>query len=257
MENINEIYSKWYTNIYDRMEEFREDVDLYLDMVGDKPVNILEAACGSGRILVPLAEAGHTVSGFDRNDKMLELIARKSSLSNLNCRQMDAIEGDWGSDYDIVIMGGNLLLNVEGVLPYEDIQRLFISKAAKALKTGGHLILEFGLFAHPEKIFAPNEGRLIYEGADASGVYGKFFVINTSYDSATQMASGSRRFDFTMPDGETASVYQTWAKHVPTLTQVHRWLRESGLEVEEEYGDFRRNPISETTDHAILWSVLK
>ena len=51
--------------IYDRTEFQRDDVALILDLIGDHERRVLEPFCGHGRILIPLAEAGHTVVGMD------------------------------------------------------------------------------------------------------------------------------------------------------------------------------------------------
>lgn len=47
------------------------DTAFYLDRLSDVTGPILEPACGSGRALVPLAQAGHAVSGFDTSPEML------------------------------------------------------------------------------------------------------------------------------------------------------------------------------------------
>src|SRR5215218_11514137 len=51
---------------------FMEDIELYLrlaEVVGDP---ILELGCGTGRVLAPLAAAGHRVTGVDRSRPMLD-----------------------------------------------------------------------------------------------------------------------------------------------------------------------------------------
>src|SRR5918997_6900728 len=51
---------------------FSDDVELYLrlaDVVGDP---ILELGCGTGRVLAPLAAAGHRITGVDRSRSMLD-----------------------------------------------------------------------------------------------------------------------------------------------------------------------------------------
>src|SRR5215216_3132795 len=51
---------------------FRDDIELYLrlaEVVGDP---ILELGCGTGRVLLPLAAAGHRITGIDRSRPMLE-----------------------------------------------------------------------------------------------------------------------------------------------------------------------------------------
>src|SRR5918994_6332077 len=51
---------------------FSDDVELYLrlaEVVGDP---ILELGCGTGRVLAPLAAAGHRITGIDRSRSMLD-----------------------------------------------------------------------------------------------------------------------------------------------------------------------------------------
>ena len=49
------------------------DIDLYLDLLHEARVRgpVLELACGSGRVAVPLAMAGHQVTGLDLSTAML------------------------------------------------------------------------------------------------------------------------------------------------------------------------------------------
>jgi len=48
------------------------DLDLYLALARRTGGPILELAAGSGRLAVPLAEAGHRVTGVDLDPAMLE-----------------------------------------------------------------------------------------------------------------------------------------------------------------------------------------
>ena len=43
-----------------------------------KPKRILEAGCGTGRILIPLVNQGHTIEGFDLSKNMLNELHRKT-----------------------------------------------------------------------------------------------------------------------------------------------------------------------------------
>ena len=47
------------------------DTAFYLQRLADIDGEILEPACGSGRMMIPLLEAGHTVTGFDLSADML------------------------------------------------------------------------------------------------------------------------------------------------------------------------------------------
>jgi SAM-dependent methyltransferase len=55
----------------------KDDIPFYLDYASKINGDILELACGSGRITIPLAKAGHEVWGVDISDAMTELFRKK------------------------------------------------------------------------------------------------------------------------------------------------------------------------------------
>ncbi|HEY9219892.1 MAG TPA: class I SAM-dependent methyltransferase [Phenylobacterium sp.] len=59
------------------------DVPFYLERLKSVGGPILEPACGSGRMLIPLMEAGHEVEGFDPSDHMLENLRRNCAARGL------------------------------------------------------------------------------------------------------------------------------------------------------------------------------
>jgi len=131
---------------------------------------------------------------------------------------------------------------------------LFIQKAASSLKVGRHVFLDVGMFSQPEVIFSKAEGRVIFEGTDSNGVYGKHTLIGDGYDIASQVAFGRRVTELIMPDGNKEIIKEDFAKYIPTLDQVHGWLEDSGFKIIYEYGDYTRNPISDKTYKAIIWA---
>jgi SAM-dependent methyltransferase len=68
-------------NDYDRIApfydvehaRFDEDVDLYMNFAELRGGPLLELACGSGRLLLPLAHAGYEITGVDTSASMLDL----------------------------------------------------------------------------------------------------------------------------------------------------------------------------------------
>ncbi len=252
---LQEIYDRWFADLYELEETETEDVLLLLSLLGSKPLKVLEPACGSGRIIVPLAKAGHQVHGFDLDVTMLLKIPDLAKgLTNATYASMDAFTGDWGSDYDAVVLGGNLMINIESDLPYQKAQQLLIQKAADCLKPGGHLFMDFNLYSRPEEIFSKNDGYVIFEGTDSRGVSGKLTVIGDSYDTVTQMAAGRRRIELRMPDGSLEVLHETYQKHIPTLENVQHWMKDAGFVTEYEFGNYQREALSENTVRCILYA---
>ncbi|MBO0779079.1 MAG: class I SAM-dependent methyltransferase [Ktedonobacteraceae bacterium] len=56
---------------------FSEDLDMYINFAGLCGGNVLELACGSGRVLLPLAEEGYEVTGVDSSAAMLDIARQR------------------------------------------------------------------------------------------------------------------------------------------------------------------------------------
>ena len=105
MYNEKEIIAQWNADMYDLNETCIDDVEFALMLMGTTPKKVLEIACGSGRFLLPVANAGHDVTGLDFDEYMLERLAHKITNENIKWHKVDVIYDDWGSGYDVVILG--------------------------------------------------------------------------------------------------------------------------------------------------------
>lgn len=70
-----------YDAIYDR---FTEDVDFWVERAAAVTGPVCELGCGTGRITVPLALAGISVTGVDASADMLTSAARRASQAGLD-----------------------------------------------------------------------------------------------------------------------------------------------------------------------------
>ena len=123
---------------------YDEDLDLYLNLalaVGDP---ILELGCGSGRLLVPLAEAGHHVTGLDLSAPMLDraraAVAVAGVQSRVTLHQASMAEADEapGGPFGLVLVALNGLLH----LPTLAAQRETLAAARRALDPRGQLVID-------------------------------------------------------------------------------------------------------------------
>lgn len=255
MFNENEFLSKWNAEMYDRYSLDMRDVDFLLSVIGPPPKRVLEIACGSGRILVPLAKAGYSAAGLDFDGAMLDRIAPKAEgLTGLSWRRADVIADEWETGFDVVLLAGNILFNIISGTDYEEAQRTLIEKAAGALVPGGGVYIEYGYFAHPEAVFGDPAERVIWEGSDSEGNTGRMSLIGSTYDPESRITKFTRRFEMTLGDGRTVRQDIPSRKHFASLEQLHGWLDAAGFDLEAEYGDFERNPVGENTNRAMLWA---
>jgi SAM-dependent methyltransferase len=71
-EEHNPVYVE-YPEYYDYAHDKKDDIPFFLDYARQCGSPILELACGTGRVIVPVAEAGYRVTGIDMAPGMLSI----------------------------------------------------------------------------------------------------------------------------------------------------------------------------------------
>lgn len=251
----------WYADIYEQEVVQSNEIEFILSMVNKSPLNVLEVACGGGRISIPLAKMGHKVTGFDFDEFMLnKALLKGQGLNNLSFYKADAVYDDWGKEFDTVILAGNILLNIESDMDYQKSQQLFIQKAANCVKQGGYMYLDFDCFLREDKKKAEQEQEWVcFKGTDDLGTFGKFIVIGGEYDSQTCISKDNRRYEITPKNSEMYSIKRTVVKHFPHFDKVKSWLDEFGWEIEYLYGNYEKQSFNEKSsgNRAIIWAKKK
>jgi SAM-dependent methyltransferase len=74
MPYLHRDYARFYDWTY---EGVTEDIPFYLKAARDFGSPLLELACGTGRLTIPLAQAGFTITGLDLSPEMLAIARRK------------------------------------------------------------------------------------------------------------------------------------------------------------------------------------
>lgn len=123
----------------------RADITFYRRLVQDRMAfakgTVLDLACGSGRLLVPLLRDGHEVIGIERSRPMLAAAARRiARLSPSRRRQCQLVEADV-RDFRVRPPGTIAVAafhSVQHLLTDTDL-RAFFTKARAALVKGGWL----------------------------------------------------------------------------------------------------------------------
>ena len=256
------IAKHWYADVYEQFENQTNDAEFLLKVLSENtrtPQTILEVACGGGRLCVPLAQAGHTVTGIDADEHMLlRCYRRMKGLPNIRCFSADATTADWGTGYDVVVLAGNILINIESDMDYMSAQITLIQKAAAALRSGGHLYLDFQLLFDDAKFFNSLRESSYFTGTDDMGTYGRTVSYGSVYDPVTQLCGGVSHWELTANNGERFIVSAHWYKHIPKKAQVYAWLTEAGFLIEKAFKNFTEEPLPEPVDEstyrATIWA---
>jgi SAM-dependent methyltransferase len=120
---------------------FNDDLPLYLNLARRQGPRVLEVACGSGRVLVPLVRAGFGVTGIDASPHMLALTREKLDAEGLDA---DLLQADMRSfrlertDFDLAVVAVKSLCYLTEV---ED-QLECLRAIHKHLRPGGVLAMD-------------------------------------------------------------------------------------------------------------------
>jgi len=85
--------SEYYDAEYEHAEMLRADVPFLMRHLKGQQ-SVLELASGTGRVAIPLAQAGHRVMGVDYDPKMVALAQHKRDSVGLTPRQLGLMRGD-------------------------------------------------------------------------------------------------------------------------------------------------------------------
>lgn len=216
---IADIYDAWCLEVV-------EDIPHYVGMAQGAEAPIVELAAGSGRIAVPLAEAGYDVIAVDPSDAMrghLRANAERAGvLGRIEIRAGDLLDPGIEGTYDRVLIPFRSLLHLR-----DDHERLAALAAARAL------LAEDGYLAFD--VFAPTP-------EDIDATQGRWH----------HRDSGAReRADWHRPDGTTHVEVEMRGRATTLVLHpipADRWLAlvaEAGFEVITAWGDFAGGPVRE------------
>jgi SAM-dependent methyltransferase len=225
-------------------DDFRDDIDLYLNLVQDGP--LLEIGAGTGRILAPLCRTGLAVWGVEPSsqmrDRATERLARASGAHLVGSLHEIPEE----VRFRTALFGLNTLWHFESL---ED-QLEVLQDVRERLEPGGTLIIDTSNPLTMADRDAAGELRQVFRAAKAGETHTRYAA---SWDDAgEQMLRLSLTFETL---GAGGSVRQTTAElH---LRYLYRWelellVRLAGFGVVAAYGSYDLEPFSSTGPRIVV-----
>jgi len=161
----------------------------------------------------------------------------------------DITKVDWGSNYDLIIIGSNAFYE----LPTPGLQEITIKMAYEALKKDGLIFIDNddykGNWGYTQRFF--NE-RLTFEGKCEDGSYGKLMAQNTNFDRDNNILQYKRMLHITDLEGNETVMEYYGQKHPVTKDEVEGWLNQGNFEIVELFGSRDCTPYTEESYRAIF-----
>jgi trans-aconitate methyltransferase len=235
-------------------EDDDRDVAFHVELVSRlRPHRVLELACGSGRVTMPLAERGHRdgfdVVGLEASEAMLgEAERKRADLPAAVRERVRLVRGDmrsWRADrpFDVIVTPCGSVCHLLGV---DD--RLATWRTAHAnLGPGGRVAVDVpmpDLAAYADSLRSPARALLEID-SDTQDDDGRRLLRGktTMYDAATQRASIRFVYDRFHDERHEARYVSDFESHVYFPEELRLLYRLAGFTVEAEYGDHRFAPL--------------
>jgi SAM-dependent methyltransferase len=236
--------------LYDlRATGLEGDVPFYVEEAQKAGAPVLELGCGTGRVLIPVAQAGVNIVGLDLSAPMLDIAHRKvAALDATTQSRIQLLEGDMrrfslGQRFRLAMIPFRAFLHL---LTPED-ERQALECIREHLTDDGLLI--FNIFDPRLDTIAAHSGPFGTALKKVSEFIhpetGRRFAVwdTRQYDAERQVIS--QYFIYEELDDEGRVVSKTYAPL--TLRYIFRYemqhlLELCGYKVEALYGDFRRGP---------------
>jgi SAM-dependent methyltransferase len=230
---------------------FEGDIPFYLELAAAEGGRVLEVACGSGRVLVPMARAGNQIVGLDASAHMLALarekLARECAAVASRAR---LVEGDMrlldlGADGDEPFALAIVAVKSFAYLVERADQLRTLERIAEHLRPGGLLAIDL---LHPTPEFlAERPGSVRQDLAHAdpeTGVVVARTETLVSNDLAAQVRLIRSAYEIVTPDGAVTKRFVEWPYRYLHRFEAEHLLERAGFAIEALYGGYRREPFT-------------
>jgi SAM-dependent methyltransferase len=235
------------------------DLDLYLALAARADGPILELAVGSGRLAVPLAEAGFEVTGVDLDGAMLERArARAQAAAPGTAARLTLVEGDLvglalpdAGRYGLAFIALNSLL----VLSSRADQRAALRAMADHLAPGGLAVVD--VWIPDADDLARFDGRISLEWPRLDPETG--LIVTKAASAQHDAAAATVTLTAIFEEGGQGAPPARWVRRdrlrLLSANELRSFAEEAGLEVELLAGDYGLGPIGPGSERAILIAV--
>lgn len=224
---------------------FDADVPFYTALAAAEGGRVLEVACGSGRIVVPLARACRRVVGLDASPHMLSLARAKLVAAGLDSpERVRLIEADMrafalGETFDLAIIA----VKSFAYLTERADQLRSLQAVADHLRPGGVLAVDL-LHPSPEWLSA-RPGSLNQDLVQHTPELGATVArteTTVSTDLARQVRVIRSAYEIVSDDGSVKKRFVEWPYRFTHRFEAEHLLERAGLTVDAVYGGYRREP---------------
>ena len=244
--------------LYDSVPRYtsRQDVDFYVEMCREASGEVLELGCGTGRVLIPAAEAGCLITGIDQSEPMLRRCGAKvGQLPPEIQKRVTVVQGDMtrfnlGRTFALVTVPFRPLQHLISV----DEQLRFLRCVHSHLQANGRLVFDV-FHPDPRQLAGPVNPEEVEDTPETQLADGRTLRRTARFlakHPAEQCSDIEVAYYLRDPHGETRRLVQRCQLRYFYRFELEHLLARTGFEITALYGDFDKSPLADESPEMIV-----
>lgn len=229
---------------------FDDDIGLWLSFAGRTDRPVLEVGCGTGRIAVPLALAGHAVTGIDPSAAMLAKARAYADAQGADVTFVEGVATDMALERDHY---GLALVPLDVFLYCEDgeAQLALLRALGAALTFNGLIVLDLPGPASSLDPVSNGQPLLVFTGETESGQRFDCWHLHED-DLAAQTRTLRVTYETVDDDGLVRRRVSEHRLRYLYRFEVEYLLHLAGLVLVDLYGDYDLGPVTNESERMIV-----
>jgi len=214
-----------------------EDIPFYLKQIKKYGEPVLEIACGTGRITIPVREQGIQITGLDISGPMLAFAKKKAASKDVHIEWVRADYRNFNLDkkFALILLPFNSIAHLHSL---ESIESCFYS-VKKHLKDSGRFVIDIFNPRLDILLRDPSKRYPVAEYPDPDGRGTVTITENNIYDSATQI---NRIKWYFHTENEKEKSVEELNMRIFFPQELDALLHYNGFEIESKFGNYDETP---------------
>lgn len=234
-DGFAEIYDDWYADVTDVGATVQRMV-----AVAGIGGHVLELGVGTGRLAVPMVEAGLSVTGIDASTAMLAQLTLRDPSGRVTAVAGDMVDDLPDGPFDAALVAYNTLFN----LLEDGAQQRCFNAVAERLSVGGAFVVE---------AFVPNIENRSRSDVSVRSMTANRVVLSVSQHSPDRQEASGQFVELTEAGGVRL---RPWMVRWATLGQLDAMAATAGFCVESRWSTMDCSPFTDdSTQHVTVYRL--